>query len=57
MQFYPKLCAFNILWREDGCDGIESFIAPRGFLTKPGMPNFVGDHASWYGEFPMLSRE
>ena len=28
LQFFPKLCAFNILWREDGCDGIESFIAP-----------------------------
>ncbi len=48
LQFFPKLCAFNILWRDEGCDGIESFIAPRGFLTRPGMPNFVGDHANWY---------
>ncbi len=55
VQFYPKLCAFNILWREEGCDGVESFIAPRGFLTRPGMPNFVGDHADWYSGFPALS--
>ncbi len=45
MQFYPKLCAFNILWREEGCAGIDSFIAPRGFLTRPGMANFNDDHA------------
>ncbi len=55
LQFYPKLCAFNILWREEGCDGVESFIAPCGFLTRPGMPNFVGDHADWYSGFPALS--
>jgi hypothetical protein len=54
LQFYPKLCAFNILWREQGCDGIESFITPRGLLTRPGMPNFHGDHADWYAGFPVL---
>lgn len=54
MQFYPKLCAFNVLWREEGCAGIDSFIAPRGLLTRPGMPNFQGDHANWYAEFPVL---
>ena len=56
MQFYPKLCAFNILWREEGCAGIESFIVPRGFLTKPGMSNFHGNHAEWYEGFPVLVR-
>ncbi len=55
MQFYPKLCAFNILWREEGCDGIESYVAPRGFLTKPGRPDFQGDHADWYAGFPSLA--
>ena len=54
LQFYPKLCAFNILWREEGCDGIESFIAPRGILTRPGMSNFHGSHAEWYDGFPAL---
>lgn len=56
LQFYPKLCAFNILWREEGRDGIESFIAPRGFLTRPGMPNFLGNKAEWYSDFPYEAR-
>jgi hypothetical protein len=56
LQFYPKLCAFNILWREQGCDGIESFIIPKGYLTRPGMPNFLGDHADWYEGFPALKQ-
>jgi hypothetical protein len=56
LQFYPRLCAFNILWREEGCDGIESFIAPKGFLTRPGMANFAGDHAASYDGFPPLAR-
>lgn len=56
MQFYPKLCAFNILWREEGCAGIDSFIAPRGFLTRPGMANFNDNHADWYEGFPLLAR-
>ncbi len=55
MEFYPKLCAFNILWREEGCDGIKSFIAPRGMLTRSGMPNFNGDHGDWYDGFPNLA--
>ncbi len=57
LQFYPKLCAFNILWREQGCDGIESFIAPRGFLTRPSMPNFLDDHSHWYEGFPVLKEK
>jgi len=55
LQFYPKLCAFNIQWRERDCDGIESSIAPRGTLTQPGMANFAGDHAAWYDGFPKLA--
>ncbi len=52
LQFFPKLCAFNILWREAGCDGIDSFIAPRGRLTRPDMANFEGSHGEWYKGFP-----
>ncbi len=55
LQFYPKLCAFNILWRDGGAPSIESFIAPKGCLTKPGMANFEGDHSAWYRGFPPLS--
>jgi hypothetical protein len=57
LQFYPKLAAFNILWRERDRDGIESFIAPKGFLTRPGMADFEGDHAAWYPDFPTLVLE
>ncbi len=56
LQFFPKLCAFNILWREAGCDGIDSFIAPRVILTRPGMANFEGSHAEWYEGFPALAK-
>ena len=57
LQFFPKLGAFNILWREAGCDGIGSFISPRGFLTRPGMANFAGDHAGWYQGFPRIEKK
>jgi hypothetical protein len=55
MEFYPKLCAFNILWRDEGCAGIKSFISPRGILTRSSMPNFHGKHADWYDRFPDLA--
>lgn len=48
LEFYPKLCAFNILWSEHPKRRIDSFIKPRGCLTKPGMKNHGGDHAVWY---------
>ena len=49
LQFFPKLCAFNIQWHERPRRRIDSFIAPRGCLTKPGMANHAGDHSEWYG--------
>ncbi|WP_120499052.1 hypothetical protein [Roseovarius sp. EL26] len=52
LEFYPKLCAFNILWNENPKRRIDSFIQPRGCLTKPGMDNHAGDHSKWYSEFP-----
>ena len=56
LEFYPRLAAFNILWREDPERRIDSFIAPRGCLTKPGMANSEGNHSSWYEGFPTLVR-
>lgn len=50
LEFYPKLCAFNILWSEAPKRRIDSFIAPRGCLTKPGMENHGGDHSRWYAD-------
>src|SRR5271155_3319566 len=28
------------------------FIRPRGYLTRPGMPNHIGDHSDQYQGFP-----
>ncbi len=56
LQFFPKLAAFNIQWHERPLRRIDSFIAPRGCLTKPGMANHAGSHAEWYEGFPALKR-
>ena len=52
LQFFPELCAVNIQWHERPRRRIDSFIAPRGCLTKPGMDNHGGDHSAWYAGFP-----
>ena len=52
--FFPKLAAFNITWHERPTRRIDSYIAPRGCLTKPGMANHAGDHGGWYAGFPAL---
>ena len=45
LEFYPKLCAFNIQWSEQPRQRIDSFIQPRGCLTMSGMPNHGADHS------------
>ena len=42
--FFPKLAAFNISWYEGERPArIYSYVpANRGYLTKPGMPNWEG---------------
>jgi hypothetical protein len=52
LQFFPKLAAFNIGWRERPRRRIDSFIAPRGCLTRPGMANQADDHSHHYPGFP-----
>lgn len=48
--FFPVMRAFNIRWREVPERRIDSFVAPRGCLTKPGMANHDGSHAAeWRG--------
>lgn len=56
LQFFPKLAAFNIGWQEQPRREIYSYIRPRGYLTRPGMPNHAGDHADQYRGFPALRR-
>jgi hypothetical protein len=55
LQFFPKLCAFNIGWHEVPRRTIYSFIPPRGYLTKPGFDNHAGDHSRFYPGFPKLA--
>lgn len=57
LQFFPRLCAFNIQWHERPRRRIDSFIAPRGCLTRPGMPGHDESHEDWYGGFPELKYE
>ncbi len=56
LQFFPKLCAFNIGWHEAPRRMIYSFVPPRGYLTKPGFDNHAGDHSRFYPGFPRLVR-
>jgi hypothetical protein len=56
LEFYPKLCAFNIQWHETPRRRIDSYIEPKGCLTKPGMSGHGGDHSKWYEGFPELGR-
>lgn len=50
MEFFPKLAAFNLQWREAPVRRIYSFIPPRrGVLTKPGMDNWAETHETAYG--------
>lgn len=54
LQFFPKLAAFNIQWHEAPARRIDSFITPKGCLTKPDMPDHDGDHSDSYTGFPEL---
>jgi hypothetical protein len=52
MQFFPKLAAFNLSWHERHRRQIYSYVPPRaGWLTKPGMENWPGDHSTHYAEW------
>ncbi|MEE4239231.1 MAG: hypothetical protein V2I51_21130 [Anderseniella sp.] len=57
MYFFPKLAAFNLQWREEPERRIDSYVNPRGNLTKPGMDNHAGSHAEWYEGFPEFKRQ
>lgn len=51
---FPKLAAFNLNWHENPERLIDSYIPPKGCLTKPGMENHQGDHSEFYRGFPNL---
>ncbi len=54
LEFFPKLWAVNVTWRENPQRVITSFAAPRGVLTRPGMPGHDVGHAAEYRGFPAL---
>jgi hypothetical protein len=48
LYFFPKLGAFNLRWHENPERRIDSYVKPKGCLTKPGMTNHSGDHRDAY---------
>jgi hypothetical protein len=56
LMFFPRYAAFNIGWHERPRRTIYSHVVPRGWLTKPGMPNHSGSHATAYSGFPAPQR-
>ena len=54
VQFFPKLCAFNLGWHEKPTRSIYSYIEPKGLLFRE--PPVPAQHASLYAGFPELSR-
>lgn len=52
--FFRTRAAFNIQWREEPARRIDSYVEPKGCLTRPGMENHSGDHSAAYAGFPRL---
>lgn len=52
--FFPKLCAFNLVWRPRPKRRIDSYIAPRGTLLKAGAEpgESLAVRQARYGDFP-----
>lgn len=52
--FFPRLCAFNLSWREERAPFIGSYIAPKGLLLRqgkaPGEP--LETRQARYADFP-----
>jgi hypothetical protein len=54
LYFFPNRAAFNIAWREEPEQRIDSYIAPKGCLTRPGMAGHDENHSTLYPGFPTL---
>jgi hypothetical protein len=54
LQFFPKLCAFNIGWHEVPSRSIYSYIEPKGLLLKGEPPSEA--FAAMYASFPDLRK-
>ncbi len=54
LWFFPKLCAFNLVWRDDPWRTISSYVAPRGMLLRRGAApdEDAATRARRYADFP-----
>ncbi|UWR24205.1 hypothetical protein [Sulfitobacter sp. S190] len=54
MWFFPKLAAFNLVWRPEPLRTISSYIAPRGLLLRAGHEPTEAPEVrrARYGDFP-----
>ena len=52
--FFPKLCAFNLVWRPHPARRIDSYIAPRGTLLAAGADPVepLARRRARYADFP-----
>jgi hypothetical protein len=52
--FFPKLCAFNLVWRPVPRHRIDSYVAPRGKLLAPGAKpqETRAERQARYADFP-----
>jgi len=59
MCFFPKLAAFNISWYQGSKADkyINSYIPPKGYLTKPGMENQEENHSEIYAPYLQSVKE
>lgn len=53
LQFFPKLCAFNIGWHEQPKRSVASYMEPKGTLFK-GSPTEL-EYQLLYAGFPKLA--
>jgi hypothetical protein len=51
MEFFGKLCTFNLSWHERPKRNISSYIAPKGSLQ---INVDRESHSKWYEDFPAL---
>lgn len=49
--FFPTYWAFNFSWHERPIRRIDSYVAPKGCLTRPGMGNHDGSHEQAWRDF------
>ncbi len=56
MWFFPKLAAFNLVWRPEPLRTISSYVAPRGLLLRAGEApaEDAATRAARYADFPPL---